>query len=147
MRPVGILRLPRKQPSYPLLALMLRRLKSNAMVRTKMRRRVVEAFRKCIPEVCCPGHGEDHSYWLFAVRISNAEALCKRLWEAGLDAHLWPVSLCVVPPVASIKDAIPKNALALRHRLLFLPVYPDIEALHLNRLARIVRQFIRSEAL
>jgi perosamine synthetase len=141
----GLFQKIRKQPSYPLLALMLRRLKSDAMARMARRRRVAEAFRKRIPGVCCPGHGEHHSYWLFPIRVWNAEELCQQLWVAGFDAHLWPVSLCIVPSVAGMKDVIPKNALTLRQQLLFLPVYPDIGEPYLDRLARIIRQFTGSQ--
>jgi perosamine synthetase len=73
----GLFEKIRKQPSYPLLALLLRRLKADAMVRTAKRRRVAEAFRKRIPGICCPGHGQDHSYcfkiaWFSSIKVQHA---------------------------------------------------------------------------
>ena len=137
----GLLGKIRKQPSYPLLALMLRRFKSDALSRTTRRRRVARTFCKRIPGACYPGHGEDRSYWLFPIRVSNPEELCQRLWKAGFDAHLWPVSMCVVPAFGETRERVPEQALALRQQLLFLPVYPEVGDRHLDRLAQLVRQF------
>jgi hypothetical protein len=53
--------------------------------------------------------------------------------------------MCVVAAVAGMQDVIPKNALALRQQLLFLPVYPDIGESYLDRMAQIIRQFGPSE--
>lgn len=130
----------RQQPSYPLLSLLLRRLKSDAFARIHTKSQMVTAFRKTIPDICCPSHNKNHAHWLFPICISHAEALCKRLWDTGFDAHLWPVSMCVVTPVDQVPDLIPENAQALRPQLLFLPVYPGIEKSELDRMAQIVNQ-------
>jgi len=129
----------RQQPSFPLLALLLRRLKSVSVGRIRERRQVAESFRRCIPHICCPGQGGNHSYWLFVIRIGNPEECCQKLLQAGFDALLWPVSLCVVPAVGGMRDLRPRNALALCRQILFLPVYPEVES-HLKQLAHIVCQ-------
>lgn len=131
----------RKQPSAPLLALLARRFRSDALGRAVRRRQVAEAFRARIPQVCCPQHGKETSYWLFAIRAANAGELCERLWEAGFDAHLWPVSLCVVPPVEKVEEMVPRQAWDLSGQLLFLPVYPEAGERRLARMAEIVGRF------
>ena len=131
----------RQQPCRALLALLARRLGSDALARTQRRRQVAAAFRSSIPDHCCPGHGGDHSHWLFAVRVDRAEALCQRLWQAGFDAHLWPPSLCLVPPVEDLREQVPVKALVLERQLLFLPVYGEVGPCRLEQLGRIVRQY------
>ena len=131
----------RKQASTPLLILLAMRFQTDALARVNQQRQVAEAFRARIPQVCSPGHGKDSSHWLFAIRVANARELCERLWEAGFDAHLWPVSLCVVPPVAEVEGMVPRNALDLSRQLLFLPVYPKAGERRLVRMAELICRF------
>ena len=131
----------RQQPSYPLLALLHRRLKSNAFARTTRRRESARNFRCLIPQICCPGFTSNHSFWVFPILVSNAQKLCKRLLKQGFDAHTWPVSLCVVNHTK--KTSAPHNALTVQQQILFIPVYPTLTQYRLNQLSRIICQFAR----
>ena len=133
----------RRQPCSALLDLLSRRLHSSAR-RPRGCRPEALAFHRSVPELCYPGQRADHSYWLFVVRVGNAADLCRRLWDSGLDAHLWPPSLCVVEPDRNLPGQVPTSAMALGPQLLFLPVYPQVGRVRLAHLSRIVRQQARS---
>ena len=140
----GLLEKLRQQPCQALLSLLSRRLRSDALARTECRQRAAAAFRCHAPDLCCPGHGPQHSHWLFAVRVGNAEGLCQQLQAAGFDAHLWPPSLCVVPPDRDLHDQVPTEVLALQRQMLFLPVYAEMGQARLDLLSLLVRQWARS---
>ncbi|MDE2886853.1 MAG: DegT/DnrJ/EryC1/StrS family aminotransferase [Gemmatimonadota bacterium] len=142
-RGLELLRKIRRQPCGALLDLLSRRLHSNALRSVGCRPEAL-AFHRSIPDLCYPGRSADHSYWLFVVRVGNAADLCRRLWDAGIDAHLWPPSLCVVKPVRDLPGQAPTSAIALGPQLLFLPVYPQVGRIRLAHLSRIVRQRARS---
>ena len=133
----------RRQPCRPLSDLFSRRLRSNTLKPAGYRREAL-AFHRSAPDLCYPGRRAEHSYWLFVVRVRNAAEMCRRLRNAGLDAHLWPPSLCVVEPDQRIcRGQTPTSALALRPQLLFLPVYPQVGRVRLGRLSGIVRRWAR----
>ena len=140
-RGTEVLRKLRRQPCGALLSLLARRLRSDARDRIECRRRQASAFLRSVPDLCCPGHGPRHSYWLFVVRVDNAEDLRSRLWAAGFDAHLWPPSLSVVPPDRDLRDQAPTEVLALQRQLLFLPVYAEVGQARLDQLSRLVRRW------
>lgn len=141
-RGLELLRKIRRQPCGALLRLLSRRLRSNALEPRGCRQEAL-AFHRSVPDICYPGRRAEHSYWLFAVRVGNAPDLCRRLWDAGLDAHLWPPSLCVVEPDRNLPDQVPTSAMALAPQLLFLPVYTQVGRVRLAHLSRIVRQRAR----
>lgn len=141
-RGLELLKKIRRQPCGALLHLLSRRLRSNALERTGCRTEAT-AFHRSIPELCYPGRHADHSYWLFVVRAGNAADLCRKLWDAGFDAHLWPPSLCVVPPNRNLPDQAPTCVLAMWPQLLFLPVYPLVGRVRARRLSRIVGKWVR----
>ncbi len=141
-RGLELLRKIRRRPCGALLDLLSRRLHSCAR-RPRGCRPEALTFHRSVPDLCYPGQRADHSYWLFVVRVHNAADVCRRLWDAGLDAHLWPPSLCVVEPDRDLPGQVPTCALALAPQLLFLPVYPQVGRVRLARLSRIVRQLAR----
>ena len=142
-RGMELLRKIRRQPCGALLRLLSRRLHSNALKPRGCRQEAM-AFHRSVSDLSYPGRRAEHSYWLFAVRVGNAADLCRRLWDAGLDAHLWPPSLCVVEPDRNLPDQAPTSAMALRSQLLFLPVYPQVGRVRLRHLCRIVRRWART---
>ena len=129
----------RQQPSAALLSLMSRRHRTSPVQRIDEHRRTGEYVLARMPGVSCPGGGRRHSYWLFAIRVSNARNLCKLLHQSGFDAHTWPRSLCVVPAPPDALHMLPANALSLKNQLLFLPVYPEVRSPRLDDLARLIR--------
>ena len=141
-RGLELLRKIRRRPCGALSSLLARRLRSNALRPTGCRPEAL-AFHRSVPDLCYPGRRAKHSYWLFVVRVGNAADLCRRLWDAGLDAHLWPPSLCVVEPDRNLPGQVPTSAIALRPQLLFLPVYRQVGRIRLGHLSRIVRRWAR----
>ena len=139
-RGLELLRKIRRQPCGALLNLLSRRMRSNAG-KPRGCRPEAQAFHRSVPFLCYPGRSVKHSYWLFAVRVGDAADLCRRLWDAGLDAHLWPPSLCVVEPDRNLPGQVPTSAIALLSQLLFLPVYPQVGRVRLGHLSRIVRRW------
>jgi dTDP-4-amino-4,6-dideoxygalactose transaminase len=139
-RGVELLEKIRRQPCGALLSLLSRRLRSNALERTGSRPEAM-AFHRSVPDLCYPGNGAEHTYWLFVVRVGNAADLCRRLWDAGLDGHLWPPSLCVVRPDRDLPGKLPLCVDVLQRQLLFLPVYPQAGRVRLQQLSRVVRRW------
>ena len=139
-RGLEMLKKIRRQPCGALLALLSRRMRSNALERTGCRPEAM-AFHRRVPDLCYPGHGAEHSYWLFVVRVGNAADLCRRLWEAGFDGHLWPPSLCVVRSSREFPGQMSICAMDLQRHLLFLPVYPEVGQIRLQQLSRVVRRW------
>jgi dTDP-4-amino-4,6-dideoxygalactose transaminase len=131
----------RHRPSYPLLALMARRIRRYRP--EAIERRIANASRAdaLLQNVDRPGRRADfHSHWVFPVLVPNPGALAERLWRAGFDATRGRWSLYVVQAPAGRPDARARQANEVMSRLLYLPVYPAVPASEGARLARLVEE-------
>ncbi len=131
----------RKQPSAPVLALLLRRLvKFNARAiaeRTAKGERLAEligdvAFR---PGETVPRH----SYWVFSVMTNETDRLIAALRAEGFDAAKGH-SLYVVNPPVERPEAEPVFAREARAKIVYLPWFTDFPLSRLQRMAEIVRE-------
>jgi dTDP-4-amino-4,6-dideoxygalactose transaminase len=131
----------RHQPSPALLGVLLRRLQTYDMRRVERRtangRWLAEALQRRVP---CPGaEVAAHTHWVFPVLCDDPLGLVAVLREAGFDATQGQ-SLCVVPPPA---DRPQLQCRAARHaldKIVFLPLYPELPAAEVRRMAEVVLQ-------
>ena len=122
------LALIRKQPSAPLLALLLRRLRTFSTQRLRERREVGRQFARGLPPgMTCLGSGAPfHSYWVFPVLVEAPERFAAALRKYGFDATTAGSALSVIAPPAEASFAAPENLRAAHRKLLYLPVYPQV---------------------
>jgi FAD/FMN-containing dehydrogenase len=124
------LALIRKQPSAPLLALLLRRLRTFSTERLRERREVGRQFAQRLPPglTCLGSDAPFHSYWVFPVLVEAPERFAAALRTYGFDATTAGSALSVIQPPAGGKFPAPQNLCAAYRRLLYLPVYPGVPA-------------------
>ncbi len=130
----------RQQPSFPLLALLARRLKSD---RTGIEERTALAQRAIglMPAVERPGDQAPwHTHWVFPIQEDEPEMLIPALWARGFDATRGASSLCVVEPPEDRPEMEPSQARRAFSRLLYLPVHPGLRRRDVERLARAIHE-------
>ncbi len=129
----------RHQPSYPLLALLERRLRTFDLRRIERRTRLSESLRERLPSV---GHvGTDaglHSHWVFPVTSPAPDLLVRHLWRRGFDATRGRTSLAVVAPPRDRPELAAAQAASAFSGLVYLPVHVDARPADLTRLCRAV---------
>jgi perosamine synthetase len=132
----------RRRPSFPLLALLHRRLTTFDRGRIERRRRAAEQAASLLPEVRRPGAAsEAHTHWVFPICHPDPDGLMRHLWTRGFDATRGASSLGVVAPPAGRPGATASGAEATMQELLYLPVSADLPPAQLARLATEVRAY------
>ena len=124
----------RHQPSYPLLALLWRRLVRLDGKRVARRVAAAQSVLGLVPELHRPARtASHHSYWTFPMLSDAPDELVRRLSASGFDATRGTWSLYAVPappdgrPAAEVEDVMA--------RIVYLPVYPEVSRADLTRLA------------
>jgi dTDP-4-amino-4,6-dideoxygalactose transaminase len=127
----------RRRPSTPQLALLARRLARPNLARLRARAATGDAFARSLPEaVRRPGAGvAEHTHWLFPVLAPRPDELKVSLWARGFDATRGTSSLAAVEAAPERPDARVPRASEMMEQLLLVPVYPEIPASALGRLA------------
>ncbi len=122
------LALIRKQPSAPLLALLLRRLRTFSTQRLRERREVGRQFARGLPAgiTCLGAAAPFHSYWVFPVLVEAPERFAAALRSYGFDATTAGSALSVVAPPPGEKFPAADNLRTAYRNLLYLPVYPEV---------------------
>ena len=118
----------RKQPSAPLLALLLRRLRTFSTQRLRERREVGRQFARGLPAgiTCLGAAAPFHSYWVFPVLVEAPERFAAALRSYGFDATTAGSALSVVAPPPGEKFPAADNLRTAYRNLLYLPVYPEV---------------------
>src|SRR5215467_11518215 len=122
------LALIRKQPSAPLLGLLLRRLRTFSTQRLRERREVGRQFARGLPSglTVLGTEAPFHSYWVFPVLVEAPERFAAALRKYGFDATTAGSALSVIASPAEGKFPAPENLRAAHRKLLYLPVYPEV---------------------
>lgn len=130
----------RHRPSYPLLALLRRRLVRFGRHRVAKRRAAARRAVDLMPGVRRPGtRAPAHSFWTFPVRVADPDHLCRCLWSQGFDATRGEWSLYTVPAPASGDHEPATEAEACMEEVVYLPVvHPRLTPRDLGRLAALV---------
>jgi len=132
----------RQQPSYPLLALLERRLKQFDSASIEQRIAVAHTIIELMPNIRLLGEkANNHSYWVFPIQVEQPDNLMRHLWQKGFDATRGASSLYVVKPPAHRHQWRPIEAQETMEKVLYLPVYPGVSVRDLKRLAYIVTHF------
>ena len=127
----------RQRPSFPLLALLARRLERFDRSGIDQRTAMAEAAIQLLPSLERPGGGAaEHTHWVFPVCHETPETLIRHLWAKGFDATRGASSLCVVDPPADRPETEPARARRAFFHLLYLPVYAGLSRRDVERLAR-----------
>src|SRR2546427_695907 len=122
------LALIRKQPSGPLLALLLRRLRTFSTQRLRERREVGRQFARGLPTgiTFLGAAAPFHSYWVFPVLVEAPERFAAALRTYGFDATTAGSALSVAASPPGEKFPAADNLRTAYRNLLYLPVYPEV---------------------
>lgn len=129
----------RQRPSFPLLALLARRLVSFDPARITARSALAQAAIRALPAIERPGdQAAWHSHWVFPVCHDDPEKLIEFLWKQGFDATRGASSLCVVSPPEDRPETDPVLARRMFERLFYLPVHEGMNERDVENMARAV---------
>ena len=132
----------RRQPSYPLLALLERRLRTVADGRIQRRRHTAETALASMPATARIGAGAPHhSHWVFPITSSAPDELTRHLWARGFDATRGATSLAVLEPPCDRPELAATEAAETLSRMVYLPVHLGASGSQLARLTRTVSDF------
>jgi dTDP-4-amino-4,6-dideoxygalactose transaminase len=88
--------------------------------------------------VACPGVASTpHTFWVFPIVVDNPEHVAKKLRQAGFDASQRQ-SLSVVDPPDALTELTADNARSIIDRIVYLPLYSEMSAAAIERMAEIV---------
>ncbi|QDT67958.1 UDP-4-amino-4-deoxy-L-arabinose--oxoglutarate aminotransferase [Planctomycetes bacterium MalM25] len=132
----------RKQPGYPLLALLLHRLKTFDPDLVRRRMSAAETVLRRIPEVPRPGRqADDHGYWLFPVNSDDPVGLRRRLHQEGFDSTLGHKAFVVLDSPPDRPEVQPVEAPERMSKSLYLPIHFRMKKRDLVRLANVIDDF------
>jgi perosamine synthetase len=132
----------RKQPSAPLLALLERRLRRFDRARLERRGRLGEYVAANLPDAYFHlGRAAlDRTHWVLPVVAPSPASLTASLRRAGFDAATRTSSLASVAPPADRPHLEPDTAARIMDGIVFLPVYPELDDLEVDRLLAAVSE-------
>lgn len=130
----------RHQPCGPLLAVLLRRLRTYDYGRITRRAAKGELLLELLSErVFCPGfQALNRTHWVFPILVDDPLAVTTRLQAAGFDAARTH-SLVVIEPAGN--GPVLREARRLLAGLVCLPIYPEIPDGDLRKMAKVVLTF------
>jgi dTDP-4-amino-4,6-dideoxygalactose transaminase len=136
----------RHRPSAALLALIARRLAAADGSRIAERTRVALRLRELLGTRCeLPGGDAPfHSYWVFTLAAPDPAALVERLGEAGFDATQ-AATLRALPAPPGRPESEPRAAQEILSRTVYVPLYPEMPARAIERLARVLLEVAERE--
>ena len=131
-----------KQCSFPLLALLARRLRTFDDARLKERIRVAEEFAKSLPgKISYSGNrAVFHSFWVFPILVEARDRFMAELHKRGFDGTASGSALFVVDPPAGREDLEPSKTREAYRKLLYLPVYPRVPGRERRRLSKAIAE-------
>ena len=136
----------RQRPSFPMLALLWRRLVRLDGRRVAARIAAAETVLGLIPELERPGRdASDHSYWTFPMLSATPDELVRHLSAHGFDATRGQWSLYAVPAPEGYRRAV--EAEEVMSQIVYLPVYPEVSRAELARLAEATQGFPRTPGI
>jgi hypothetical protein len=123
----------RRRPSTPLLAVLVRRLRTFDGARLARRAAAGEWVARCLGStVEHPGGGSSHrTHWLFPIVVPQPAVVVESLRVHGVDASRATSSIAVVEAPAGRRA--PDSASRMMSGAVFLPVYPELPGGVLDR--------------
>jgi dTDP-4-amino-4,6-dideoxygalactose transaminase len=133
----------RRRPARALMSLLARRLDHAAALAPRIARRAALGRRLAaalgdgfdLPAAAVPAH----SFWVFALVAPDADAVAAALRAAGFDAtRVSSLAALGAPPGRETHP--PTEARRLLERVVFLPLYPELDEAAVDRMAAVLRQ-------
>jgi dTDP-4-amino-4,6-dideoxygalactose transaminase len=136
-----LLRHLRKQPSAPLLKMLLRRWRGYDPQRLQRRVELGKELEVQLPDPLLLDNRQvtANNYWVFPVLVDDPIGIVNSMRSRGWDATRRS-RLCVMAPPANRMDLEPKNATSTMARTVFLPCYPEIPPRVLACMAKLLRE-------
>lgn len=133
----------RRQPSYPLLALLERRLKRFDQGSIARRKAAAETVIAHLPTwLRRPGENAPvHNYWTFPLEVSDSAALMKHLRTKGFDSINGYSSFIIPDAPEGFEEYRADEARSMMDKVLYLPVHTGLSQQELIRLAEAVSDF------
>jgi perosamine synthetase len=132
----------RLSPSFPLLALLERRLQHFNSRSLDQRKQTAHAFIEKLSSPCYPGVlAESHSFWVFPYYSDRPLELMEVLRNKGFDATRGSSSMETIPPSPMRPEIQPLFTTQLLQKLLYLPIYPQVSLRHLEKLSQALKDF------
>jgi dTDP-4-amino-4,6-dideoxygalactose transaminase len=133
----------RRQPSYPMLALLERRLKrfdKGSIARRNAAARIV--IEHLPPSLRRPGENAPvHNHWTFPLEVSDPVGLMKHLRTLGFDSINGYASFIIPGPPAGFEEFRAAEARSMMDSILYLPVHTGLSEKELIQLAEAVSDF------
>ena len=133
----------RRQPSFPLLHLLQRRLAQRLQPRTAWRTERSRQLQRLLQNVhgitLIGAHAALHMHWMFPVRHDQRDKLIRHLAAQGFDAAVHASSIGVVEPPPGREPA--HEATRTFESLLYLPAHEGMNAADIDRLAAAIAEF------
>ena len=124
----------RHRPALPLLSLLARRISTYSNEQIRARQRCGARVAGLLPVESVPGRDAlQHTYWVFPYLSDRPEALMHYLWAQGFDATRGQSSMGLIEPVNGRREEVQKAQRGFE-KLLYLPVYPELQQEELDRL-------------
>ena len=137
----------RRQPSYPMLALLKHRLKTFKGESVKKRLAAAETVIKNMPGVRRPAQDAPfHSHWIFPVLSSDPQELVEHLRRKGYDTTAGYSSFVVFDPPEGYEEFYPEEAKHAMDHVVYLPVYGGLSQRELENLGKAVAEFEAAQA-
>lgn len=132
----------RHAPCSALLSVLARRLRGADGTGIHERREKAERLMDCLSGVCfVPGSEAGvHTHWIFVVESERPDALVRMLRRKGFDSTR-TATMRTVPLPEGSRAALPRRAIAMLDRLVYLPVYREVPEAELARLAGVLVEF------
>lgn len=130
----------RRRPCHPLLRLLLRRIGQDHRGAIARRATFGRRLHAELEGVDRPGSGaEVHSHWVVPVESRDPQGLIRELRAHGYDATTQASSLALVEAPPQREPAV--RARRLLERIVFLPAWPGMSEVQVQRLGRLVTGF------
>lgn len=132
----------RQQPSYPLLALLERRLKRFKPKPVERRTAHAELFTRLTPDLVRPAiDAPFHTFWIYPVTAPDRQALIRYLWSKGFDSTVGPSSFLVADAEPDYEAFQPHTAKETMSQVVYLPVHDRMTRREVERLARVINAY------
>lgn len=133
----------RQKPSYPMLALLERRLKRFETSSIARRNATAETvIERLPPSLRRPGENAPvHNHWIFPVEVSDPVALMKHLRTLGFDSINGYSSFIIPEPPEGFEGFRAAEARSMMENVLYLPVHTGVSKKELIQLAEAVCDF------
>src|SRR5256714_8784235 len=131
-----------KQCSFPLLALLARRLRTFDTAGLTERIHVGREFAKSLPrEISYPGNrAAFHSFWVFPILVEAQKRFMAELHRRGFDGTTSGSALSVIDPPAGREALEPSKTREIHRKLLYLPVYTKVPPRERQRLTKAIAE-------